>query len=148
MNEFTITKVKHLESDKLMRLVEESTSEGFKHIKRLVTDFDEGINKFDLDGEALYIAILNGEIVGVCGLNQDPYSRMKNVGRVRRLYVSPSVRRFGVGRMLVQSVIAEARNYYQILVLKTDNSVADLLYRSLGFIARTDSERDTHFLQL
>ncbi|WP_236290737.1 GNAT family N-acetyltransferase [Paenibacillus allorhizoplanae] len=42
----------------------------------------------------------------------------RNVGRVRRLYVSASVRRFGVGRMLVQSVIAEARNYYQILVLK------------------------------
>jgi ribosomal protein S18 acetylase RimI-like enzyme len=64
------------------------------------------------------------------------------------MYVSPSVRRFGIGRMLMDSVITEARNNYQMLVLKTDNPVADLFYRSIGFSVKDDSENDTHLLQL
>ncbi|WNR46906.1 GNAT family N-acetyltransferase [Paenibacillus roseipurpureus] len=148
MNEFIITKVHHLDTHKLNLLVDESTSEGFRHLKRLVTDYEAGTNKFDLDGEALFLAIKNGNIVGVCGLNQDPHSENIEIGRVRRMYVSPSVRRFGIGRMLMDSVIAEARNYFQMLVLKTDNPVADLFYRSIGFSVKDDSENDTHLLQL
>ncbi|TXK70654.1 GNAT family N-acetyltransferase [Paenibacillus sp. N3.4] len=148
MNEFIITKVNHVETYKLMRLVEESTSEGFRHLKRLMTDYEAGTNKFDRYGEALFIAIKSGDIVGICGLNQDPHTGDKEVGRVRRLYVSPSVRRFGIGRMLMDSVIVEARNYYQMLVLKTDNPVADLFYQSIGFSVKVDSENDTHFVKL
>jgi GNAT superfamily N-acetyltransferase len=140
--------VSHLDTHKLNLLVDESTSEGFRHIKRLVTDYEAGTNKFDLDGEALFLAIKNREIVGICGLNQDPHSENLEIGRVRRMYVSQSVRRFGIGRMLMDSVIAEARNCYQILVLKTDNPVADLFYRSIGFSVKDDSEYDTHLLQL
>lgn len=81
-------------------------------------------------------------------MNQEPHSVNQEIGRVRRLYVSPSVRRFGIGRMLMDSVIAEARNHCRILVLKTDNPVADLFYLSIGFSFKIHSENDTHFLQL
>ncbi|UKS28526.1 GNAT family N-acetyltransferase [Paenibacillus sp. HWE-109] len=147
-SEFIITKVHDLDIQKLNLLVDESTSEGFRHLKRLVTDYEAGTNKFDLDVEALFLAIKNGEIVGVCGLNQAPHSENIEIGRVRRMYVSPSVRRFGIGRMLMDSVIAEARNYFQMIVLKTDNPVADLFYHSIGFSVKDDSEKDTHLLQL
>ncbi len=53
-----------------MKLVDESTSEGFRPLKRLVTDYEAGTNKFDKDGEGLLLAIISGEIVGVSGLNQ------------------------------------------------------------------------------
>jgi len=148
VNEFIITKVNHLETYKLTRLLEESTSEEFRHLKRLVADYEAGTNRFDGVGEALFIAVINGDIVGVCGLNQDPYAGSKAVGRVRRLYVLASVRRFGIGRLLMDSVIAEAKNYYQLLVLKTDNPNADLFYHSIGFSNMADSENDTHFLKL
>lgn len=98
MNEFVIQKINHLDTHKLLPLVEESTIEGFRHLKRLVNDYESGVNKFDKDGEALFIALQNNEIVGVCGLNSDPYVTSKEVGRVRRLYVLPRVRRFGLGR--------------------------------------------------
>lgn len=147
MNEFIITKVNHLETSKVRRLVDESTSEGFRHIKRLVADYEAGTNKFDGDGEALFIAVKEGDIVGVCGLNQDPHAGSKAAGRVRRLYVLPSVRRFGIGRLLMESVITEAKNYYQMLVLKTDHPIADLFYRSIGFSIKADSENDTHFVK-
>ncbi|MDD9265596.1 GNAT family N-acetyltransferase [Paenibacillus sp. GCM10023248] len=148
VNEFIITKVSHLETDKLLRLVEESTSEGFRHLNRLVADYEAGTNKFDRDGEAFFIATIKGDIVGVCGLNQDPHAARKEAGRVRRLYVLPSVRRFGIGRLLMDSVIAEAKNHYQMLVLKTDNPNADVFYQSIGFSVMDDSENDTHFVEL
>lgn len=147
MNEIIILKVKQLDTQKLNRLVEESTGEGFRHIKRLVDDFETGANKFDKDGEALFIAHQGNDVVGVCGLNQDLNVR-KEVGRVRRLYVSQRGRRFGIGRMLMDSVIAEARKNYKMLVLKTDNPIADTFYRSIGFMVNIDSENDSHFLLL
>nr|WP_211749011.1 GNAT family N-acetyltransferase [Paenibacillus sp. Marseille-Q4541] len=131
-----------------MKLVGESKSEGFLHLERLVTDYKAGTNKFDKNGEALFLVIKNSEILGVCGLNQAPFTDSKKVGRVRRLYVSPSARRFGIGRLLMDSVIAEAQNHYLMLVLKTDNSGADLFYRSIGFSNKVDSQYETHFLEL
>lgn len=148
MNEIIITKVEYLDTHKLMPLVSESRSEGFRHLERLASDYKDGTNKFDKDGEALFLAIKDGEIVGVCGLNQDPYTDSKKVGRVRRLYVSPSVRRFGIGRMLMDSVITEAQKHFQMLVLRTDNSVADSFYRSIGFSIKVDSQNETHLLEL
>ncbi|XEC93028.1 hypothetical protein AB6A23_16775 [Paenibacillus tarimensis] len=57
-------------------------SEGFRHLKRLVNDYETGVNKIDKEGEALFIAYQNGNIVGVCGLNRDPYANCDEVGRV------------------------------------------------------------------
>jgi GNAT superfamily N-acetyltransferase len=148
VNEIFIQKVNHLDTHKLVLLVEESVSEGFRHIRRLVTDYENGVNKFDKDGEALFIAYQINNIVGVCGLNQDPYSNNTDVGRVRRLYVSPRLRRFGIGRMLMDSVIAEAKQHYKLLALKTDNPTADVFYRSIGFSVDCDSENRSHFLNL
>jgi hypothetical protein len=56
VNEIIILKVNHLDTHKLKLLVEESAGEGFHHIKRLVNDFETGANKFDNDGESLFIA--------------------------------------------------------------------------------------------
>lgn len=101
MNEFIITKVNHLDTHKLMMLVDESRTEGFRHLKRLVSDYDTGTNKFDKDGEALFLALKNGDIVGVCGLNEDPHSENKEIGRVRRLYV-----------LFYRSDFSERHNFY------------------------------------
>ena len=131
-----------------MQLVEESTIEGFHHLQRLVKDYDAGTNRFNKGGEALFIATNNGDIVGVCGLNQDPLAGNQEVGRVRRLYVLPDARCFGIGRLLMEAVIKEAKNYYRMLVLKTENPAADLFYQSIGFSVQADSENDTHFVRL
>ncbi|MBB3128724.1 GNAT superfamily N-acetyltransferase [Paenibacillus rhizosphaerae] len=81
-------------------------------------------------------------------MNQDPYKGGTEVGRVRRLYILPSVRRFGIRRLLMDSVITEDKKYYQMLVLKTDNLAAALFYQSIGFSVKSDSDEDTHFVKL
>lgn len=146
MGEMLIQKINHLDTNKLIPLVEESVNEGFRHIKRFIKEYETGANHFSKEGEALFIAYQNSEIVGVCGLNQDPYSNCKDVGRVRRLYVSSRVRRSGIGRMLMDAVIEEARKHFKRLVLKTDHPVADAFYRSIGFTVETTSENNSHFL--
>jgi len=148
MNGIIVLKVNHLDTQALKLLVEESAGEGFRHIKRMVNDFETGANTFDKEGEAIFVAYQSNDIVGICGLNQDPYLNSEEVARVRRLYVSQGVRRLGIGRMLMDSVIEEARRNYKMLVLRTDNSIADTFYRSIGFSTKYSSENYSHFLRL
>ncbi|WP_051621053.1 GNAT family N-acetyltransferase [Paenibacillus sp. UNC451MF] len=148
MDEVVIKKVNRLDTLELSLLVNESTNEGFRHLQRLVNDYESARNTFDKQGEAIFIAYHQGKVVGVCGLNQDPYAKENKVGRVRRMYVSSGSRRLGIGRLLMDAVISEARRHYSLLVLKTDNPGADLFYRSLGFVADTPSAHYSHVLTL
>ncbi|RKN70669.1 GNAT family N-acetyltransferase [Paenibacillus ginsengarvi] len=148
MSGIVIQKIDYLYKSKLLPLLAESTEEGFRHIARLADDYESGANRFDKLGEALFLAYLHDEIVGVCGLNCDPYSNGSGVGRVRRLYVSPSARRYGIGRKLIDAVISHARDHYDILVLRADHPVAYAFYHSIGFMKHDDLESHTHSLRL
>ncbi|WNQ08823.1 GNAT family N-acetyltransferase [Paenibacillus aurantius] len=142
-----IRKIGSHDIHRLDLLVEESVREGFRHLTRLVNEYASGVNRFGKDGEALFMAMRNKEVVGVCGgLNRDPFTAGKERGRVRRLYTSPSARRSGIGRKLMQAVMIEARKHYKCLTLKTDNPAADAFYRSLGFQVISGSDTDTHVI--
>ncbi|RAP75264.1 GNAT family N-acetyltransferase [Paenibacillus montanisoli] len=129
-------------------LVIESESEGYRHIRRLLDDYANGRNRFAEAGEALYAAVLHNRIIGVCGLNRDPYRPGVRSGRVRRLYVRQAYRRFGAGRKLMDAVIEEAKKHYTSLLLRTTNPEADCFYRSLGFTVLRDNEHATHMLEI
>ncbi len=96
----------------------------------------------------MLLAQYGDRTIGTCGLNFDPYSQSATVGRIRRLYVLTDYRRQGVGRTLVEQVIAEAGNHFEWLHLRTDTSIGDLFYRSLGFVPEVTNETVTHTLLL
>ena len=102
-------------------------------------EWADGSNRFDRPGEALFGAWVGGRLVGVCGLNVDPYAGDDRVGRVRHLYVLRDCRRLGAGRELVEQVLAAARGRFGVLRLSTNNPAAARLYEGLGF--RPVSER-------
>ena len=77
-------------------------------VRRLVDEWRDGSNRFDRPGEAVFGAWVEGRLVGVCGLNIDPYVRDERMGRVRHLYVLTACRRHGVGRLLMARVIEAA----------------------------------------
>ncbi|WP_274436528.1 GNAT family N-acetyltransferase [Alicyclobacillus sp. ALC3] len=143
-----VTQVWDLNVDDVYPLVLESKKEGFRFVGRFYDEYVSGANRFDRDGEALFVARKLNQIVGICGLNRDPYSQFANVGRVRRLYVHTDSRKYGVGRRLVSNAILEARRFYATLVLRTDNPVADQFYRAIGFSTYHAPDNATHWLSL
>jgi ribosomal protein S18 acetylase RimI-like enzyme len=87
-------------------------------------------------------------MLGVCGLNVDPYTTQPNVGRVRHLYVLNTYRRLGIGRHLVTEVMEAARGRFDSLRLRTGNPAAAQLYERLGFRRGVDVAACTHVLDL
>jgi GNAT superfamily N-acetyltransferase len=105
-------------------------------------------NRFDRPGEALFGAWAGGRLVGVCGLNVDPYAGDDRVGRVRHLCVLTPFRRHGVGRQLVARVIAAAAGRFDTLRLRTNDEAAAGLYVAAGFRAHPGATDATHVLAL
>jgi len=128
-------------------LVAESEHAGLRLVRRLVDEWRDGTNRFDRAGEALFGAWVDGRLVGVCGLNVDPYARDPKVGRVRHLYVLVDSRRLGVARALMAETLAAARGRFPTLRLSTSNPAAAKLYESLGFHPVTE-DHCTHLLSL
>jgi hypothetical protein len=79
----SIVNVTELDLNVLQELRAESSREGFRFIERLCDEWASGANRFNDSGEALFLAVVDGQVVGVCGLNRDPYTSAPNIGRVR-----------------------------------------------------------------
>jgi GNAT superfamily N-acetyltransferase len=141
-----IVKISELDLASLRMLRDESTKEGYKFIERLWDDWACGANRFTGPGEALFLALVDGRVVGVCGLNLDPYASEPHTGRVRRFYVLPAHRRSGIGRAMLQVVIAHARNHFKQLHVRTEE--ADKFYVAQGFLRTTSDSEATHVLAL
>ena len=89
-------------------------------------------------GEALFGATRDGMLVGIAGLNVDPYFEEPGVGRVRHLYVHPAHRRGGVGRKLTAAIERAARGHFERLQLFTPTeSAANLVLFQVGITLRT-----------
>ncbi|PYQ08037.1 MAG: GNAT family N-acetyltransferase [Acidobacteria bacterium] len=120
--------------DEIGVLLSESERSGFRFLRRLVTEWESGRNRFDGRGEGLFGARVSGRLVGICGLNIDPYENDMAVGRIRRLYVLDAYRRMGVGRSLIEHVACFARLNFRQLQLRSDTA-AVRFYEHLGFQA-------------
>lgn len=148
MPAIAIVNCAELQRQAIDHLVTESLREGFRFVKRLVEEYHSGVNRFDQPGEALLIAIVQGTVVGVGGLNRDPYFNDPNVGRLRHVYVEAAWRRRGVGRVLVTALVDAAQPHYRLLTLRTDTAAADRFYQTLGFKTEPYWAHTTHHLQL
>jgi len=142
----TIGRIKELDLHALERLRVESSREGYNFIERLVDEWASGVNRFSAPGEAFFLAVADGQVVGVCGLNRDPYAHDPNFGRVRRLYVLPASRRSGIGLALLDTVVAYARDHFSLLRVRTD--AASEFYTASGFQCITSEAETTHILEL
>jgi GNAT superfamily N-acetyltransferase len=144
----TVDRARDLAPDALAVLIAESEREGWRFVRRLADEWADGTNGFDRPGEALFVARLEGSLIGVCGLNADPYTADETTGRVRRLYVLRAHRGRGVGRLLVRAVLAAATGRFQRLRVRTESAEAGRLYQRLGFQPVAGVADCTHTLEL
>jgi GNAT superfamily N-acetyltransferase len=141
-----IIRLHDLPLEQLSHLVKESEASGHRFVGRLVAEWQSGLNRFSHPGEALFAAMVESQIVAVCGLNQDPYAGDARVGRVRHVYVLKEFRRRGIGRRLIEQILNRARGTFDRLRLRTAAVEASRFYESLGFRASANIPECTHFL--
>jgi GNAT superfamily N-acetyltransferase len=141
-----ITQLKSLSAG-LESLRIESAREGFSFIDRLIADWTSGANTFSRPGEGLLGAFADGQLVGVGGLNADPYLPATDVGRIRHVYVLGSWRHKGVGRTLIDRLVGEAGGLFGELRLRTDTAGAAAFYLRCGF-SPVDDPAASHVFKL
>jgi GNAT superfamily N-acetyltransferase len=117
----------------------EALGDSFQFIEKLITDWESGFNKFDQPGECLLGAFSGADLVGVGGLNRDPYVRGGTTGRIRHLYVRRSIRGQGVGSALLRRLLDEANATFDLVRLRTDRREAAAFYLGHGFFPVTDA---------
>jgi ribosomal protein S18 acetylase RimI-like enzyme len=84
----------------------------------------------------LLLALVDGVVAGCGAMRPLPECDYPNACEMKRLFVRPAFRGFGIGRMLVQALLDEAkRGAYSCVLLDTldDMEAARELYTSLGF---------------
>ena len=128
-----------------LALRSESLAQHFNMLRRLAENWQSGKNRFSAPGEKLLGAFVAGQLVGVCGLNIDPFSPQLRAGRIRHLYISDAFRRQNIGQQLLVAVITHSGTWFDFLNTHAPPS-AWPFYESLGFRPVYDEPRVTHRL--
>jgi putative acetyltransferase len=92
--------------------------------------------EYVMPGGALLLATVDGEVAACGALRPLPDVDYPNACEMKRLYVRPAFRRFGLGRLLAQALMDRGLQAgYSNLLLDTldDMEAARGLYASLGF---------------
>jgi ribosomal protein S18 acetylase RimI-like enzyme len=86
---------------------------------------------------ALLLATVDGVLAGCCALRPFDASDYANAAEMKRLFVRPTHRRLGLGRLLTEAILDAARAAgYSCVLLDTldDMESARALYEDLGFV--------------
>ena len=125
----------------------------FERTREILSEYAQGLGidlcfqNFDaelatLPGEyappqgALLLALVDGAPAGCGALRALPDVDYTNACEMKRLYVRPAFRRYGLGRIIAQALIDQAAQAgYSTMLLDTldDMEAARELYASLGF---------------
>ena len=118
--------------------------EGFRHLTRLVADWESALERFEAPGCALFAVFDAEELVGVGGLTREPTAPEAPLLRARRFYVHPAFRRRGHGEALVDAVVAVARDHADVLLVHS--SVGAMSFWDAAGFARSVRPGITHEL--
>jgi len=116
-----------------------SCEEGYGFLTRLKEQWDQFENRFDKPGECLVGAFSGNGLIGIGGLNIDPYCTKEiSVGRLRHVYVTVGHRRSGVGKLLVTRLLHQAQREFRVVRLRVADEIGARFYESAGFAPVSD----------
>ena len=94
-------------------------------------------NKFQLNDSFTYGAFENKELVGIITLYKEKLYKLSHRAHIGAMYVSPSKRSLGIGKVLMEEAIKKAKGIEGLeqvyLAVVSTNEPAKKLYSSLGF---------------
>ncbi|MBE7150976.1 GNAT family N-acetyltransferase [Bacillus mycoides] len=129
-------------------LVQESKEDGFNFLIKLINEYESKRNTFSKTGECLYGIFRGDMLIGIGGLNQDPYTKDNKVSRLRRFYISKDFRRMGLGKLLLKKLLRHAEKYFHVVVLHSDTKQGDEFYSANGFVKSGNYKGSSHLIRL
>ncbi|HDR6277959.1 MULTISPECIES: GNAT family N-acetyltransferase [Bacillus cereus group] len=145
MKDMHIQQIENLMKYEFKYLVQESKEEGFNFLKKLINEYENELNTFNKSGECLYGIFQGEKLIGIGGLNVDPYTENNKIGRLRRFYIAKDYRRIGLGKLLLNKLLSHAEKYFKVVVLHTDTKQGDVFYTANGFVKREVYEGTSHY---
>jgi GNAT superfamily N-acetyltransferase len=140
----SITQISEWPAVAIEELLAESESEGFHFVRRAQEEWLSHTNTFSKEGEAFFAVFENERLLAVGGVNQES----ARCGRLRRFYVCRQERGKGIGRQLLQHILAFARGHYSCIALRCDAPAADRFYLAAGFHRTSRDAGVTHMMDL
>lgn len=134
-----------LDKTDLRPLADEAWGDGYAFVERMRQDWISGGNRFGGPGARLVGAFDDGELIGFCGLNRDPYTT-ENVGRLRHLYVGLDHRHSGIAKTLMRHALDGASDWFPRVRLRA-TPASRSFYEQLGFLPVVETDA-THALRL
>ncbi len=129
-------------------LAADAVADGQRLLEVLREDWDSGAVRFDGPGEALFVAVAAGALVGIGGLTRDPYLADDRAGRVRRLYVRRASRRHGVGGALLAAIAGAATQAGWPRLRVRAPVAAFAFYERCGFLRAVGEKAASHVMVL
>lgn len=145
LKDMHIQQIENLMKYEFKYLVQESKEEGFKFLQKLINEYENELNTFNKSGECLYGIFQGEKLMGIGGLNADPYTENNKIGRLRRFYIAKDYRRIGLGKLLLNKLLSHAEKYFKVVVLHTDTKQGDVFYTANGFVKREVYKRSSHY---
>ncbi|KXI67300.1 GNAT family N-acetyltransferase [Bacillus cereus group sp. BfR-BA-00331] len=140
-----IKQIENLMKYEFKYLVQESKEEGFNFLKKLINEYENKLNTFNKTGECLYGIFQGEKLIGIGGLNKDPYTENNKIGRLRRFYISKDYRRIGLGKSLLNKLLSHAEKNFKVVVLHTDTKQGDAFYSANGFVKGQVYKGSSHY---
>lgn len=136
-----------------IRLVSPDSAAGFDAAREVLREYAQGLSvdlafqnfdaelaalpgEYDAPSGQLLLALVDDQVAGCGAFRALADVDYANACEMKRLYVRPAFRRFGLGRQIAQALIDAARQAgYSTMLLDTldDMEAARELYTSLGF---------------
>ena len=145
LKDMHIQQIENLMKYEFKYLVQESKEEGFNFLKKLINEYENELNTFNKSGECLYGIFQGEKLIGIGGLNADPYTENNKIGRLRRFYIAKDYRRIGLGKLLLNKLLSHAEKYFKVVVLHTDTKQGDVFYTANGFVKREVYKGSSHY---
>ncbi|MGR5876884.1 GNAT family N-acetyltransferase [Bacillus pacificus] len=145
MKEIHIQQIEDLMLYEHNYLVQESKEEGFNFLIKLISEYENKINTFNKTGECLYGIFQGEKLIGIGGLNEDPYTENNKISRLRRFYILKNYRRIGLGKLLLNQLLSYAERILKVVVLHTDTKQGDAFYTANGFVKGELFKGSSHY---
>ncbi|MEI6352757.1 MAG: GNAT family N-acetyltransferase [Candidatus Nomurabacteria bacterium] len=133
MKNYEIIEIKDSNILEIQEIANETSQDNYNFVQRTIDEWKNNTNKFSKIGEKLWGIIIDNKIIGIGGLNKDPFIEDEKVGKVRHIYISKQYRGFGLSKILLNLIIEKAKENFTTLRLSTNNPIASSVYESLGF---------------